>query len=110
MTSLPVERPGPTLEQAQGLGLDTGDDDDEVRELRALCGCTAHSRARGEAVQTLTREAGDKARRGVVERTQSGMHGVRRLLVRWGQKVRHDLALLHVACASITYRYSGLVA
>jgi putative transposase len=109
MTSIPVERPGPTREQAQGICLDTGDDEDEVRELLAKFGCTAHIRARGEEAQAITHEAGYKARRWVVERTHSWMNRCRRLLVRWDKKVRNYLAFLHVACASITYRYSGLL-
>jgi putative transposase len=109
ITSSPVERPGPTLEQAQGIWLDKGDDDDAVRELLAKFGFTAHIRARGEEAQAIKREAGYKARRWVVERTQSWMNRFRRLLVRWDKKVRHYLAFLHLACAYITYRYSGLL-
>jgi putative transposase len=107
MTSIPVERPGPTREQAQEIGLDKGYDDDEVRELLAKFGFTAHIRARGEEAQAITREAGYKARRWVVERTHRGMNRCRRLLVRWDKTVRNYLACLHLACASITYRYSG---
>jgi putative transposase len=71
ITSIPVERPTPTLEQPQGLCLDKGYDDDEVRELLAEFGFTAHIRARGEEAQAITREAGYKARRWVVEMIQS---------------------------------------
>jgi hypothetical protein len=74
---------------SQGLGLDQGDDDDEVRALRAACECTVHLRARGEEAQALTREAGDKARRWVVERTHRGMNRCRRVLVRRDKNVRH---------------------
>jgi putative transposase len=49
--------------------LDQGDDDDEVRELRAEFGCTAHIRAPGEEAKALKPEAGCKARRWVVERS-----------------------------------------
>jgi putative transposase len=69
LTRIPVERPTPTLEPPQGRCLDKGDDDDEVRELLAECGFTAHIRARGEEAQAITRAAGDKARRWVVERS-----------------------------------------
>jgi putative transposase len=109
ITSIPVERPVPTLEQPQGMCLDKGDDDDEVRELLAHFGFTAHIRARGEEAQAIKREAGDKARRWVVERTHSGMNRFRRVLVRWDKKVRNYLAFLHLACAYITYRHSGLL-
>jgi putative transposase len=108
-TSLPIERPTPTPETPQGMGRDKGDDGDDVRERLATCGFTAHLRARGEEAQAIKREADDKARRWVVERTHRWMHRVRRLLVRWDKKVGNDLAFLHLACASITYRQSGLL-
>ena len=109
ITSIPVERPVPTLEQPQGICLDTGDDDDEVRELLTKFGFTAHIRARGEEAQAIKHEAGYKARRWVVERTHSWMNRFRRILVRWDKKVRNYLAFLHLACAYITYRCSGLL-
>ena len=109
LTSIPVERPVPTLEQPQGICLDKGYDDDEVRELLTKFGFTAHIRARGEEAQAIKHEAGYKARRWVVERTHSGMNRFRRILVRWDKKVRNYLAFLHLACAYITYRCSGLL-
>jgi putative transposase len=105
--SIPIERPAPTWAQPQGLCLDKGYDDDEVRELLAEFEFTAHIRARGEEAQAIKREAGYKARRWVVERTHSWMN--RRVLVRWDKKVRNYLAFLHLACAYITYRQSGLL-
>jgi putative transposase len=58
LTSIPIVRPGPTPEQPQGMCLDKGYDFDEVRELLAACGFTAHIRARGEEARTITREVG----------------------------------------------------
>jgi putative transposase len=109
LTSIPVERPMPTPEKPQGLCLDKGYDFDEVRDLLATFEFTAHIRARGEEAQAIKHEAGDKARRWVVERTHSWMNRCRRLLVRWDKKVDNYLAFLHLACASITYRRSGLL-
>jgi putative transposase len=91
------------------VGHGRGDDFDEVRELLTTFGLTAHIRARGEEAQALTREAGYKARRWVVERTHRWMNRFRRLLVRWDKKVGNYLAFLHLACAYITYRQSGLL-
>jgi hypothetical protein len=34
---------------------------------------------------------------------------LRRILIRWDKKVRHYLGFLHLACASITYKQSGLL-
>jgi putative transposase len=109
ITSIPVERPAPTLEQPQGLCLDKGYDYDEVRALLAEFGFTAHIRGRGEEAQAIKRDAGYKARRWVVERTHSWINRFRRLLVRWDKNVRNYLAFLHLACAYITYRQSSLL-
>ena len=106
---LAVERPDPTPEAPQGIGLDKGYDDDEVRDLLAAFGFTAHIRARGEEALALKQEAGFKARRWVVERTHSWMNRFRRVLIRWDKKVRHYLGFLHLACAYITYRQAGLL-
>ena len=104
-----VERLAPTPEAPQGLCLDKGYDSDEVRELMTECGFTAHSRARGEETQALKQEAGFKVRRWVVERTHSWMNRFRRVLIRWDKKVRNYLGFLHLACAYITYKRSGLL-
>jgi hypothetical protein len=84
--SVPVKRPAPPPATPQGLGWDTGDDD-EVRDLRAAFGCTAHIRARG-----------------FVERTPRGMHRFQRGLIRGDKKVRNSLGCLHFACADLTSR------
>ena len=107
--SIPIERPTPTPEKPQGMCLDKGYDFEEVRELLATFGFTAHIRARGEEAQAIKRAAGYQARRWVVERTHSWMNRFRRLLVRWDKKVSNYLAFLHLACAYITYRRSGLL-
>jgi putative transposase len=106
---IPSARPEPTADQPHGMGLDQGDDVDEVRDLLAEFGFTAHSRARGEEAQAIKQEAGYKARRWVVERTHSWMNRFRRVLIRWDKKVCHYLAFLPVACADITSRQSGLL-
>jgi putative transposase len=51
---------------------------------------------------------GYRARRWVVERTHSWLNRFRRLLIRWDKKLENYLALLHLACAWITFRASGL--
>ena len=99
LESIPVARPAPTPEPPQGMCLEKGYAVDEVRELLAELRFTAHIRARGEEAQAITREAGYKARRWVVERTHRWMNRFRRLLVRWDKKVRNYLAFLPLACA-----------
>ena len=82
LESIPITRPEPTPEQPQGLCLDRGYDYEEVRELVAEFGFTAHIRGRGEEAQALKREAGFRARRWVVERTHSWLNRSRKIRVR----------------------------
>src|SRR5262245_60844251 len=91
LEELPVGRPGPTEEGRQGMCLDKGYDYDDTRELVEEFGFTAHVRARGEEAKALKREAGFKARRWVVERTQSGMNRFRRGQIRWREEVEDCL-------------------
>ena len=109
LESIPVDRPEPTAERPQGMCLDKGYDYDDTRDLVREFGFTAHVRARGEEAQELKREAGYKARRWVVERTHSWMNRFRRILIRWEKKVENYFGLLHLVCAWITYRCSGLL-
>jgi transposase len=108
IASIVVERPEPTAEQPQGLCLDKGYDFQEVREILAEFGFTAHIRARGEEAQAIKREAGFRARRWVVERAHSWMNRFRRILIRWEKKPENYIAFLHFACALIAFRASGL--
>ena len=107
--SIPVERPEPTPDQPQGMCLDKGYDYEEVRALLVEFGFTAHIRARGEEAKALKREAGFRARRWVVERTHSWMNRFRGVLVRWSKKLANYLALLHLACAYITFKAAHLL-
>lgn len=84
-----------------GLCLDAGFDYDEVREVAAEMGYTTHIVSRGEEKQAQV--AGQKARRWVVERTHSWLNRYRRLLIRWEKKAHNYLALLHFACALLTW-------
>ncbi|WP_204248399.1 IS5 family transposase [Hymenobacter sp. PAMC 26628] len=85
----------------QGLCLAAGYASKQVRELLAALGYTAHIRPRGEEVQA--KKAGQKARRWAVERTHSWRNRFRHLLIRWAKKPENYLAMLHFACARITW-------
>src|SRR5215510_4467616 len=108
LESIVVERPEPTTEQPQGMCLDKGYDYDEVRAILSEFGFTTHIRSRGEEAKELAREAGQRARRWVVERSHSWMNRFRRILVRWEKKPEHYIAFLHFACALIAFRAAGL--
>ena len=53
LTGLVIERPEPTPERPQGLGLDKRATTNEVREILREFGFTAHRRARGEEARAL---------------------------------------------------------
>ena len=87
---------------------DKGEDANEVLDLLAECGCTAHMRAWGEEAKVRKQEAGFKAHRWVVARTPRWRNRFRRILCRWDKTVRNSLALLHRACADIPCNQAGL--
>jgi putative transposase len=103
-----IERPDPTPEQPQHLCLDRGYDYPQVREIVEAWGYTAHIRARGEEAAAKEHIPGYRARRWVVERTHSWLNRFRRLLIRWEKKIENYLAMLHFACAWITFRAAGV--
>lgn len=106
-----MARPDPKDATPQGMCLDKGYDYDydEIRALLGEFGFTAHIRARGEEAQAIKQAAGFKARRWVVERTHSWMNRFRRVLIRWEKKPGNYIAFLHLACAYITFKQSGLL-
>jgi putative transposase len=108
LRAIVIERPEPTQGALQNLCLDKGYDYDEVRELLLAWGYTAHIRTRGEETNAKKRVPGYRTRRWVVERTHSWLNRFRRLLIRWEKKVDNYLAMLHFACAWITFRAAGL--
>ena len=108
VASLSVKRPRPPKTRPPGRGLDKGDDSAEVRDTLKEVGFTAPLRARGEEARALKRQAGVKARRGVVGRAHRWLNRFRRVLIRWDKKGEHYLAFLHFACALIAFRASGL--
>ncbi len=108
LEAIVIARPEPTAEAPQNLCLDKGFDYPEVRELAVAWGYTAHIRTRGEEKEAKGRVPGYRARRWVVERTHSWLNRFRRLLVRWEKKAENYLAMLHLACAWITFRAAKL--
>jgi putative transposase len=103
-----IKRPEPTVRWPQHLCLDKGYDYDAVRDTLEEWGYTAHIRRRGEETQAMRGIPGYRARRWVVERTHAWMNRFRRVLIRWEKKVANYLALLHFACAWISFRAAEL--
>ena len=108
LSSIPVERPGPTPGKPQGLCLDNGYAYDEVQEIAAEFRFTTHIPAKKGEAQQVKRRAGQKARRWVVERTHSWMNRFRGILIRWCKKAENYIALVHMSFAFIIYRHMGL--
>lgn len=108
LESIVIERPRPTKEHPQNMCLDKAYDFPEVDELVEHWGYTAHIARRGVDQSKRKRIPGYRARRWVVERTNSWMNRFRRLLIRWEKKKANYLAMLHLACAWITYHQAGI--
>ena len=98
-----VERPVPTPEAPQHLCLDKGYDYEFVRQIVRHLHYTDHIRSRGEEA-SKARPVGYKPRRWVVERSHSWLNRFRGILTRWEKKARNYMAMLHLACALITFR------
>jgi putative transposase len=107
--SIVIARPKVTSDTPQGLCLDKGYDYGEIRELADEFRFTAHIRCRGEEARAIKRAARFKARRWVVERSHSWMNRFRRILVRWEKRADTYVAMLHLACALITWKACGLL-
>ena len=104
LKAIAIERPEVTDENPQNMRMDKGYDYPEVRELLAEWGYIPHIRPIGEDASAKKRVPGHRARRWVVERAHSWMNRFRRLLIRWERKVDNYFALVHFACAYITFR------
>jgi len=109
LEAIMIQRPEPTADQPQNMCLDKGYDYPEVRELVAAWGYTGQILSRGEERIEKATIPGYRARRWVVERTHSWLNRFRRLLIRWEKKVENYVAMLHFACAWITFRAAGVI-
>jgi putative transposase len=108
LQSIPVKRPRVTKQHPQPLCLDAGYDYPAVHELVEQGGFTAHIRPQRADAAPPSTMPGYRARRWVVERTHSWMNRFRRVLIRWEKQVENYVAMLHFACAWITFRAAGV--
>jgi putative transposase len=97
-------RPEPTPEEPQHLCADKGFDSQKARAAMDERGYTPHVRSRGEERQEKASNPNHRARRWVVEAYHSWMNRFRKILVRFEKSDRGYLALVHLACAIITWR------
>jgi len=106
LESIAVEKPEPTRKSPQHICMDKGYDYPKVREVLQDWGYTIHIPSR--KAKRRKKIPGYRARHWVVERTHSWLNRFRRLLIRWEKKAENYLAMLHLACAWITYHAAGL--
>jgi len=106
LNSIAVKRPSPKR-VSQNMCMDKGYDFPDIRELVEEYGYTAHIPHRGDKTKHK-KIPGYRSRRWVVERAHSWMNRFRRLLIRWEKKVENYMAMLHLACAWISFSQSGL--
>lgn len=109
LRSFAVRRPRPKRGgRKQHFCGDKGYDYSDVRALVHRFGYTPHIPSRGEEARKRRAQPRYRARRWVVERSHSWMNRFRRLLIRWEKKVANYEAMLHFACAWITFRVAGV--
>jgi putative transposase len=100
------ERPSPE-DIIRNMCMNKGYDFTDIIKFVEDYGYTAHIKSRGE--ENIRRGIPSfRARRWVVERTHSWLNRFRRPLIRWEKKIENYLAMLHLACALITFRSAGL--
>ncbi len=100
------ERPSPE-DIIQNICMDKGCEFTDIRKLVEEYGYTAYIKSRGE--ENIRRDIpGFRARRWVVERIHSWLNRFRRILIGWEKKIENYLAILHLACALITFRSAEL--
>ncbi len=108
LENIVIDRLEPTSRHPQNMCLDNAYDFPKVHELLEEYDYMGHIKSRGEEYNAKKRIPGYTARRWVVERTHSWINRFRRLLIRWKKKVENYIAVLHFACAWITYRVGGI--
>jgi hypothetical protein len=97
LESIPIERPKPTRRKPQDMCMDKGYDFPEIDELVDEWGYTGHISRRGVDQSKRKRIPG-----------YSWLNRFRRLLIRWEEKKKNYVAMIHFACAWITYQSAGL--
>lgn len=102
LLSIPVSRPLPNAESPQNIVLDKGYDYDAIYQQAVAFGLIPHIHHLGDPNKAL--QAGQKARRWVVERLHSWMNRYRHLLIRWAKKPENYLAMIHLAFACILFK------
>jgi putative transposase len=105
--SFAIQRPHPKA-LTQNLCLDKGYDYPEVDTLLRRWNYVGHIRRKGEPDLPLENKI-HKPKRWVVERSHAWLNNFRALAIRWNRKLSNYMALLHFACAIITFRAAKII-
>ena len=108
LNSIIVERPD-IFEHPQHLCLDKGYFGEPALEIVVLRGFIPHIKSRGQEKNDKAHVPGYKARRWVVEVTQSWINRFRKLLVRFEKLTVSHEGLLMLACAFIAFRKADVI-
>lgn len=109
LENIVIERPVPTQDKPQNFCADKAYDADDVHQLVVVkYHYTPHIKSRRQEQTAKKNIPNYRARRWVNERTHSWMNRYRRILIRWEKKTANYEAMLHLACACITFQAAGV--
>jgi transposase len=109
LKSIVVSRPKSSAESPQNLCADKGYFGEPPRLIIVAEGYLPHIRPRGEEQRDIMLIPGYKARRWVVEACHSWLNRFRKIVIRYEKTDASYIALLHLACAIITWRKIGVI-
>jgi len=109
LDSIVIERPEPTVEQPQHLCADKGYDSKKAFQSMVDRDYIPHVRRRGEEIDEKKNVPGYRARRWVVEVSNSWFNRFRKILVRYEKTHSSYVALHHLAAAIICWRKIGVI-
>ena len=109
LDSVPVHRPQPRPRRPQHLCADKAYHDQAFRKRLRLRHFVAHIKSRGEEILEHKQRPHVKARRWVIERTQSWFNRFRRVLIRWEKKEENYQAILEFVAGWIAFRAAGVL-
>ena len=109
LDAIVVARPSEAEGPRQHLCGDKGYSGQPAHESMQERGYIPHVRQRGEETEAKKRNPRYRARRWVVERTNSWLNRFRKLLVRYEKTAASHEGLLELACALITFRQTIVI-
>ena len=109
LKNIVVNRPKFSEDSPQHLCADKGYFGEPARLIIVGEGYLPHVKSRGVEKQELISIPGYRARRWVVEACHSWLNRFRKIIIRYEKTDASYIALLHLACAIITWRKIGVI-